>query len=195
MLTLSLLLGAAVGVNAIIGGEIDAIKISETQFICSEDCVHQAVYFSSGGYACPSKEILVRVDGKGNDLPEPFSGSIFDCEGKKAPAGGSLRPLASGDELFDCDLYKITDPDRIACNSFKSPGSGSKTVEWSDIAKELESAGAPQQNTPAPQKSQQDCAREGGEAFRTCRAKPSANDFAQCDKEGREAIEKCMRGE
>ncbi|EJP61278.1 uncharacterized protein BBA_09753 [Beauveria bassiana ARSEF 2860] len=45
MHSLSLLLGAAAGVNAILGGKIDAVVLPGNQFICANNCVHKRVFF------------------------------------------------------------------------------------------------------------------------------------------------------
>lgn len=197
MFALTLLLSAAAGVNAILGGEVSAVQISEDSFICADDCVHEGVYFAQRGYWCPEKEIIVRVDAKGNDdhwFP-------FDCTGAKLPNGYRERQRSNGDKPAPkCDVMKSIDTEPNLCASNKSGGGkAGKTVQWSEVEKELKlvtsegGQATPEKNKPARQKSQQQCAEIGRQKFSECRQ--NSGEFDECDKQGREAIENCLLGQ
>ncbi|KAK8150291.1 hypothetical protein G3M48_003103 [Beauveria asiatica] len=178
MLTLSLLLSAAAGVNAILGGDVSSVMVTETSFFCADDCVFGGAFFGQGGYFCPEREIIARLDDKGNDDPN----FPFDCIGMEKEYGFTFRQRSSGEEPRKCPVSEasaLNKPDE--CLAYKGDGSGSQTVQWSDIEKELKAA--------APPKSQQECAKDGREIFAKCRAESGA--FVECNKKATAAIKSC----
>ncbi|KAM3432562.1 hypothetical protein NHJ13734_006806 [Beauveria thailandica] len=179
MLTLSLLLSVAAGVNAILGGEVASVMINETSFICAEDCAFGGAYFGQEGYFCPESEVIARLDENGNDNPY----LPFDCIGMEKIHGFKFRQRSSGEEPRKCKVAKVTGsltPDD--CIAYKTPDAGTKTVQWSDIEKELRAA--------APPKSQEECAKDGQEIFAKCRA--NSGEFDECNEKGAAAIKSCL---
>ncbi|OAA47189.1 hypothetical protein BBO_02644 [Beauveria brongniartii RCEF 3172] len=178
MLTLSLLLSAAAGVNAILGGEVNSVMVTETSFFCADACTFGGVYFGQAGYFCPEKEVIARLDAKGN-LDRNFP---FDCIGMEKKYGFKSRQRSSGEEPRKCPVGEVTansKPD--ACEAFRAPGAGSEIVQWADIEKQIKAA--------APPKSQQECAKDGREIFAKCQAESGG--FTECNKKAVAAIKSC----
>ncbi|KAM3510459.1 hypothetical protein MY11210_005912 [Beauveria gryllotalpidicola] len=181
MLTLSLLLSAAAGVNAYLGGEVKSVSINETSFICADDCTFGGVYFAQPGHFCPDNEVIVTKDKEGTSNPNPFLN--FDCIGMGKSNGLIERPRSSGEEPPECLLLEVTDDNQPGdCVSYRVPGAGTKTVQWSDVEKEIKSAAAPKSN---------ECAKEGRKVFDECRENKSRS-FDECHKKGADAIESCQ---
>ncbi|PQK09585.1 hypothetical protein BB8028_0001g16540 [Beauveria bassiana] len=193
MLALSLLLTAAAGVNAMVGREVKAVKLSEKSYICADDCTHEGVFFAQKGYFCPENETIIKVQVKGNT-----EFHFYDCDGTKLETGFSQRQRASGEEPPKCGVSEFEDSDEETfCSSFRSGGGGAgKTVQWSDVEKELKSAsseggnGTPEENEPAAPKSQEECAQVGRQMFMECLQK--SGEFKECDEQGRGAIQNCL---
>ncbi|KJK84925.1 hypothetical protein H633G_11254 [Metarhizium anisopliae BRIP 53284] len=61
MLALSLLLSAAAGVNAILGGDIKAVRISDVEktSFCPNDCVFGDGFFQQVGKYCLKNETVI----------------------------------------------------------------------------------------------------------------------------------------
>ncbi|EJP61630.1 uncharacterized protein BBA_09402 [Beauveria bassiana ARSEF 2860] len=193
MIALSLLLGAAAGVSAMIGREISAVELTPNSFFCAEDCVHEGVYFSSLGNYCLEKDIIVNVNANGEDQIDEATGNALDCRGAKLVSGATgVRQFSNAEkDLYKCDVENATEPSDFACYSFKSAGFAGITVKWADIAKELKSTtrqGTPQENKPTPEKSEEECAKIGKQVFDKCR---ETREFAECEKEGADWILKC----
>ncbi|KAM3454103.1 hypothetical protein NHJ6243_008965 [Beauveria neobassiana] len=192
MFALPLLLSAAAGVNAILGGEVRAVKISDTSYICAESCVHDGVFFAQRGYFCPEKEAVLVVSLKFPDFPIP------DCTGATHREGFSERQPSSGEELPKCGIHKSVDNEPDLCFFYRDSGSGKvkKTIQWSDVEKELESSatsegggqGTPEENQPAAQKLPQQCVEIGRQVFSECRQKLRDH---ECYEQSRKAFEKC----
>ncbi|KAM3459751.1 hypothetical protein MY5147_007028 [Beauveria neobassiana] len=180
MLALSLLLSAAAGVNAILGGDVAGVMVTESSYFCAEHCAFGGAFFGQPGYFCPEKEVIARLDDEGN-LDRQFP---FDCIGMKDQYHFKYRQRSGREEPAKCKIEKATAPGRAdQCLEFKATGPDAKTVPWSDIEKQLK-AGA------APGKSQQECARDGIKIFQKCRAE--AGEFAECDEKATAAIKSCQ---
>ncbi|KAM3440497.1 hypothetical protein NHJ13734_003264 [Beauveria thailandica] len=194
MHSLSLLLGAAAGVNAMLGSEIDAVVLPGNQFLCADNCVHQRVFFGTSG-ACLENEIVLLQDEDGY-FSQPGFEPDFTCRGAPVLSypGHSQRERTADQVPKQCDLSPLTDPNDIACLANREVGTKLKIVKWADVEKLLEEAAAggasvtPQQ--PAGQKSREQCAREGQQAFAKC-----DKGFAECDRLGRAAVESCLTGQ
>ncbi|KAM3452144.1 hypothetical protein MY3296_004733 [Beauveria thailandica] len=179
MLALSLLLSAAAGVNAAKSGEVRAVMINETSFFCAEYCVFDGAFFTVDGHYCPEREVIARLDENGNDnrnVP-------FDCIKLEKIHNFTFRQRSSGEEPQKCPIEEVAGwntPEE--CQASRMPGVGSKTVQWSDIEKELSAA--------APPKSQRECAKDGQEIFAKCRA--DSGEFDECNEKGAAAIKSCL---
>ncbi|KAM3471015.1 hypothetical protein MY5147_006079 [Beauveria neobassiana] len=202
-----LLLGAAAGVNAMLGAEIEAVVLPDNQFICADDCVHQGVFFGTRA-ACLENETVVALDKDGQPSIDLNTGSSLVCRGHPVLSlpGRGQRERKADETPEQCDLQPITDPERIGCFSNRGLGGGSagETLQWADVAKLVEeAAGAgaagqqgsqpqaqPQAEPPAGQKSPEKCTKEGQTAFANC-----DQGFAECDRLGRAAIESCLAGQ
>ncbi|PQK13016.1 hypothetical protein BB8028_0003g16300 [Beauveria bassiana] len=194
MHSLSLLLGAAAGVNAMLGGKIDAVVLPGNQFICANDCVHKRVFFGTRA-TCLENETVLLLDENGQ-LSVPGFPLEFLCREDPllSVPGQRQRERRAGEAPEQCDLYPLTDPNEIYCESNRNPNGKLKIVQWADVEKLLEEAAAgegsstPQQ--PPGQKSREQCAREGQQAFAKC-----DKGFAECDRLGRAAIKSCLAGQ
>ncbi|KAM3435395.1 hypothetical protein MY4824_004861 [Beauveria thailandica] len=180
MLTLSLLLSAAAaGVNAIGGGEISSVMLNETSFLCPNNCVFGGAFFTEDGYFCPEREVVATLDENGKDNPH----RPFDCIELEKKHRFTFRPRSSGEEPPKCWIYEVKGlmtPEY--CPASKSSEDGTKTVQWSDIEKELSAA--------APPKSQRECAEDGQKIFAKCRE--DSGEFDECNEKGAASIKKCL---
>ncbi|KAM3524043.1 hypothetical protein NHJ13051_004756 [Beauveria bassiana] len=153
MLTLSLLLGAAAGVNAILGGSVMNVKISENLYICANGCAYEGAYFDMDGFYCPLEEV-VRVEAPEgiDDLLPPDT--PYQCAGVELSNGLTERPRRDGEEPFKCTLARKNNQ----CLSTKSSGGSEnkETTEWLEVVEELKKAKAqnaqssPEKPSPAP---------------------------------------------
>ncbi|KGQ07747.1 hypothetical protein BBAD15_g6926 [Beauveria bassiana D1-5] len=147
-----LLLGAAAGVNAMLGAEIEAVVLPDNQFICAEDCVHQGVFFGTRA-ACLENETVVALDKDGQPSIDLNTGSSLVCRGHPVLSlpGRGQRERKADETPEQCDLQPITDPERIGCFSNRDIGGGpaGETLQWADVAKLVEEAGLPAPG-PAP---------------------------------------------
>ncbi|KAF5137735.1 hypothetical protein E5D57_001514 [Metarhizium anisopliae] len=177
------LLSAAAGVNAILGGEVRGVHISNKEYICAEDCVYRNVYFLQSGGFCPEKEI-VAIQEKGPTLDKAV---YLECNGTSlltAPRTPYREvPRFTGPQLFECGVGQIKTPGELLCHSYRSlSGKEGKMVSWKEIEKELPSAksegeqGTPEKNKPAPQKpkqpltpKEQECADKTVHKFNSCK--------------------------
>ncbi|PMB66333.1 hypothetical protein BM221_007320 [Beauveria bassiana] len=171
MLALSLLLSAAAGVNAILGGDVAGVMNTALLGVPS---------LASRDTFAPRKKSLPEWTTRASLDPQ----FPFDCIGLKDKYHFKYRERSGGEEPAKCKIEKATAPGQAdQCLEFKSTGPDAKTVPWSDIEKQLK-AGA------APGKEQQECARDGIEVFQKCRAE--ACEFAECDEKATAAIKSCQ---
>ncbi|OAA37611.1 hypothetical protein BBO_07641 [Beauveria brongniartii RCEF 3172] len=148
MLTLSLLLGAAAGVNAILGGEVIGVKVAEGEYICADDCAYNGVFFGQTGFYCRLEEAVGRVTPDGTD----DTWFPYQCAGAELANGYTERPRREGEEPRQCDPAN----GESDCLSNKSLGGpkNPKTIEWSEIAEQLKKAksqdeqGSPEKTCP-----------------------------------------------
>ncbi|KAM3506004.1 hypothetical protein MY10362_002608 [Beauveria mimosiformis] len=184
MLALSLLLSVAAGVNAIYGGNISSVRVTDTSFFCTEDCTFRGVYFSRLGYYCPENEVVARLDAKGNLSIFPFNCSGMEKKTEsRQPASGEKPPECSFSprrSLESCPF--LTEPETISRARY------AEDVKWSDIEKELKAAAPP--NAAAPPKSKQECDVEGGNIFRKCQEEGGS--FDECHETTSAAIRSCQ---
>ncbi|KAH0594456.1 hypothetical protein MHUMG1_07806 [Metarhizium humberi] len=192
MLALTILLSAAAGVNAIIGGEVHAVQISNTEHICADDCVYDGIYLAQKGYFCPVKEVVRQEEG--GKLRE---GWPYDCRGAKPATGVVHAPLKDKEapkncKLHDGDLTKVAP----ACISDKDLGSGggNKILQLSEVAEMLKSASAntADNKKPAPPKSKEECAQIARQKYLECHDKN--DDFGECQNQGAEVFQNCRDG-
>ncbi|KAM3510735.1 hypothetical protein MY11210_005608 [Beauveria gryllotalpidicola] len=200
MLTLSLLLSAAAGVNAIAGGNVEAIRLPGKSYICADNCAFQGVFFSQSGFFCPNDDTVVRVDDKGN-LDDSWSGTAFQCAGEKVRTGLTTRQPSDGEKPFVCMAQEITTRDYFDCAASKMGGGDGpkKAVEWSDVEKELKLA---TENKPAPEEAKpqtekqptqaqiNECGKPAQEARAKCQK--TGGTFEECYAKGRKAMEDCL---
>lgn len=153
MLALSLLLCAAAGVNAIIGGEVSKVEFPDGSYFCADNCVYRDVFFVQRGYYCPSKEAVTLVDKDNNFSP---LGIQFDCAGAPPIPGYGPRQRANGEELDGCERQPKND-EEYPCISNKSTGSfkNGKTLQWSEVEKSLKST-ISEDEQGTPEKNQDD---------------------------------------
>ncbi|KGQ03561.1 hypothetical protein BBAD15_g11212 [Beauveria bassiana D1-5] len=193
MLTLPLLLSTAAGVNAVLGGRVSAIKTSDKSFFCTENCVFDGIYFDQRGYYCPEKEVISKMDAKGDiDRYLPF-----DCTGAKLPLGFSERQRFNGEEPPKYDILDSKNSKPNVCASYNiRGGKAGETVQWLDVAKEpklttsADGQATAQENQPAALRLQQQCADNGRLIFFACRRKSGEVD--KCYQQFREAFENCL---
>lgn len=129
MLALSLLLSAAAGVNAMLGSDIKAVKISNTTYFCPNDCTFGRGFFQRVGHLCLDNEIVI--------LSDEYSEEFYACNGT-SPKGWRVQP---DDGLApECipETSTATEPD--LCWSDRFGEVGTKIVQWSELEKILESA-------------------------------------------------------
>jgi hypothetical protein len=138
MLALTMLLSAAAGVNAILGGQIKAVELETGELFCAENCVNSGFYYSEAGYACPEGELVRKVDANGNG----HKYFPFDCADAKLGPGWTGRPLRDEDKVRECDVFKPSGTDADICVSSKTTGGGNKIVKWSEVEEMAKSATA-----------------------------------------------------
>ncbi|KAM3429268.1 hypothetical protein MY4824_008355 [Beauveria thailandica] len=134
MLTLSLLLGVAAGVNAIFGGNVVGVKVAEGEYVCADDCTYNGAFLDQSGVYCPLEEAVHRVEPDGTD----DTWFPYLCAGAKLPKGYTERPRREGEEPQKCDLVK----GELKCISMKGIGGpkNPKIIEWSELAEQLKKA-------------------------------------------------------
>ncbi|KID73456.1 uncharacterized protein G6M90_00g062220 [Metarhizium brunneum] len=192
MLALTILLSAAAGVNAILGGEVQAVQISNTTHICADNCVYDGIYLAQKGYFCPVKEVVRQEEG--GKLREWYS---YDCRGAK-PAPGVVHAPLKGKEaprnctLFPGDLTKVS-PSCIADKEVGG-GGGTKILQLSELTEMLKSATAntADNKKPASPKSKKECAQIARNKFTECREK--IDDFNECNNQGAKTFQNCQSG-
>ncbi|KAM0665137.1 hypothetical protein ACQRIU_005398 [Beauveria bassiana] len=188
MLTLSLLLGAAAGVNALAGGGVTGVNVTEGVHVCADGCSYNGVFFSENGYYCPMEELVHLVDADGTDafyFP-------YHCAGEDLSDGQTERRLRDGEKPLECDT-EISEK-RCIAYPYRLKRK-SKVIEWSEVVEELKKAKAqnaqssPEKPSPALEKPV-NCADEGLKAFRKCQEE-KVESFSECNQRGTEAIEAC----
>ncbi|KAM3497433.1 hypothetical protein MY10362_009218 [Beauveria mimosiformis] len=189
MLTLSLLLGAAAGVNAILGGQVIGVKDADAEgkYICADDCAYKGAFLGQSGFYCPLGQVFRTVKPDGTDN----SWVPYQCAGDKLPAGYTERPRREGEEPEQCSSTEIECTSNRGSGELKNP----KIIEWSEIAEQLEKAKS-QDEQSSPEKTSPkkpvNCAAEASIAFRKCQQEPNPS-FDKCNKKGIEAAEKCRK--
>ncbi|KAM3459348.1 hypothetical protein NHJ6243_006948 [Beauveria neobassiana] len=169
-----LLLGAAAGVNAMLGTQIETVILPDNRYFCAEDCVHQGVFFGRTLAACPENETVVFLNKDGQPDIDRDTESSLVCRGRPAlskPGYGQRERKADDEVPRQCELRPI-DPERVSgCGSLKmSSNTSGETLQWADVAKLVEGAGAgaagqqgskpqpqPQPQPPAGQTSREKC--------------------------------------
>ncbi|EJP65023.1 uncharacterized protein BBA_06198 [Beauveria bassiana ARSEF 2860] len=187
MLTLSLLLGAAAGVNALAGGGVTGVTLSDGLQLCPDNCHHKGVFLSATGYYCAIEEIIHRVRDDGtDDRWYPYA-----CPGATLPDGYTERPLRDGEKPSEC----WTTTSELGCLATTNRRGHPKVIKWSEVVEELKKAKAqnaqssPEKPSAAPEKPV-NCADEGSKAFRKCQEE-KVESFSECNQRGIEAIEAC----
>ncbi|KAM3436916.1 hypothetical protein NHJ13734_004880 [Beauveria thailandica] len=189
MLTLPLLLGAAAGVNAILGGEVIGVKVAEGEYVCADDCTYNGAFLGQSGFYCPLEEAIHRVKSDGTD----DTWFPYQCAGAKLPKGFTERPRREGEEPSKC--YSVEG--EFECLADRSLGGpeNPKIIEWSELAEQLKKAKS-QDEQSSPEKASPEkpvnCAAEGSNAFHKCRQEPNSS-FDKCNQQGIAAIEKCRQ--
>lgn len=146
MLALSLLISAAAGVNAILGGEVSQVVFPDGSYICADNCMYRDVYFSQRGYYCPSKEVVT--------LETPIfniDGLEFDCADAPKLPDYTPRQRVNGEEPYKCK-QKPNHGQDSGCKANRLLGEfkKGKTLQWSEVERSLKSAISEDgQNTPA----------------------------------------------
>ncbi|KAK8927116.1 hypothetical protein H634G_01920 [Metarhizium anisopliae BRIP 53293] len=129
MLALAILLSAAAGVNAILDGHVRGVQISETEYICADNCVHAGIYFAQLGHLCPVKEVVRRE--QGGELDE----FPYDCRGAKKPDTVVFAPLQGKEKPENCDVFLGNATDvNSACVANRIVGGGTKILQLSEVA-------------------------------------------------------------
>ncbi|KAF5130983.1 hypothetical protein E5D57_007332 [Metarhizium anisopliae] len=191
MLALTILLSAAAGVNAIIGGEVQAVQISNETHICADNCVYDGIYFAQQGYFCPVKEVVRQEEG--GKLREWYP---YDCRGAKPAPRVVHAPLKDGEKPDNCTLNKgdATNIIQSACIADRKVGSGTKILQLSELAEMLKSttANTADNKKPASPKSKEECAQIARQKFTECREK--IDDFDECKKQGAKTFQNCQSG-
>lgn len=146
MLALSLLLCAA-GVKAMLGIKVDSVHISDTQYICSNNCAFDGAFFQDDGGVCAMKELVVVIDKEGEEDPEELDFYCAEGASSNPHARLSTRPPKNGEEPYSCDLYKIdpSPPERNGCEAQRLNGDNSQNTtegnagpvleQWSEVKK------------------------------------------------------------
>ncbi|EFZ04453.1 hypothetical protein X797_006687 [Metarhizium robertsii] len=192
MLALTILLSAAAGVNAIIGGEVKAVQISETQFICADNCVFGGIYLAQKGHYCPAEEVA-RFEKDGEVfIPDPY-----DCRGSNQATGYVYAPLKDEDKdkIENCRLHTGDATDDYACTANRIvDGGGTKILQLSEVVEMLKSttANTADNNKPAPPKSKEECAQIARQKYLECHDK--TGDFDECQNQGAEVFQNCRDG-
>ncbi|KID82828.1 hypothetical protein MGU_09835 [Metarhizium guizhouense ARSEF 977] len=182
MLALSLLL-SAVGVNAILGGEVAGVLVSDKEFFCANDCAYKGVFFERRGTWCTRNDTTAIVNSEGVAHPRyPHA-----CAGSP------------------CYVYEPTEPFDYICVADRNPGGKAKNVQWSEIEKKLASAsstnsasqegeqGTTEKSKPAsPEKSKQ-CNDLREKNFWEC-WNNFKDDFQKCVDDAQQVWEDCRRG-
>ncbi|KAM3507588.1 hypothetical protein MY10362_001662 [Beauveria mimosiformis] len=200
MLSLSLLLSAAAGVNAILGGtpvlENDAnidpsqpIRISDTISICPFDCAFQGVYFGKPGYLCPEAEAVVRVkeDGK---LDDDYWGTALQCPEEKVPDGMTTRKHSDhhSERPFGCHRDKITNPNSISCSSQTEGKSAEEIMQWSDVEKQIQAKTEKRRIQGGRNK----CGKAAQEVHAEC---TKTGESQECEEKSKAFMESCLSAE
>ncbi|KGQ03713.1 hypothetical protein BBAD15_g11046 [Beauveria bassiana D1-5] len=189
MLTLSLLLGAAAGVNAFAGGGVTQVNLTDGVHLCIDSCHYKGVLFSEAGHYCPIEEAVHIVLEDGTDSFSP----PYQCAGEELPDGFTERQLHDGEKPLEC----VTSSRGGCLVPGNLRGRKEKIIEWSEVVEELKKAKAqdaqssPEKPSPAP-KEPVDCAGEGSKAFQKCQRKKNPT-FSKCSKEGLKAVEACRQ--
>ncbi|OAA51342.1 hypothetical protein BBO_01289 [Beauveria brongniartii RCEF 3172] len=199
MLSLSLLLSAAAGVNALVGGtpvlennadlggHQEPIQISDTQFICPGDCAFQGVFFGRPGHFCPEAEAVVRLDEDGK-LDDERYGTVFQCPEERLADGITTRKPYNREKPSGCYVGKIRNPNPISCSSNREGKSAEKTVKWSDIAKELKSKTEKRRTQGGRNK----CGKAAQEVYSQC---TKTGESQECEEESKAFMESCLSAE
>ncbi|PMB70138.1 hypothetical protein BM221_004787 [Beauveria bassiana] len=189
MLTLSLLLGAAAGVNAFAGRELIEVNVTDGVHFCVDSCHYKGVLFSEKGHYCPIEEAVRVVDKDGSDS---FY-APYQCAGEELPDGFTERQLHDGEKPLEC---ATTTTEGCEVPAYLR-GLKKKTIEWSEVVEELKKAKAqdaqssPEKPSPAL-KEPVNCALEGSKAFQKCQ-KENKPTFSKCNEEGLKAVKACRQ--
>ncbi|KAH0593326.1 hypothetical protein MHUMG1_09048 [Metarhizium humberi] len=203
MLALSLLL-SAVGVNAILGGEVAGVLVSDKEFFCANDCAYKDVFFEQGGKWCTRNDTTAIVNSEGLAHPRyPHA-----CAGSRVPEGWQERALKNGEEPKQCYVYEPTEPFDYFCEGDKSASGNAKNVnvQWSELEKKLAPAsstnsasqegeqGATEKSKPASPEKLKQCNDLREKNFWEC-WNNFKDDFQKCVDDAQQVWEDCRRGE
>ncbi|PQK12965.1 hypothetical protein BB8028_0003g15800 [Beauveria bassiana] len=190
MLTLSLLLGAAAGVNALAGGGVTGVNVTNGVHVCIDGCHYNGVFFSGAGYYCPIEEAVHVVLEDGTDDASP----PYQCAEEELPVGFTERQLHDGEKPLECQTPTSVN----RCVVYENQrGRKQNIIQWSEVVEELKKAKAqaaqssPEKPSAAPEKPV-DCGAEGSKAFQKCQQEKDAS-FDKCNQRGIEAIEACRQ--
>ncbi|TQW00229.1 hypothetical protein IF1G_00160 [Cordyceps javanica] len=139
MYSLPLLLGAAAGVNAIFGANIEAVLLDGNQYLCADSCAHQGFFFGPKA-SCRADETVLSVDEDDQPVADAITGGPFYCRGDPTLSSPYVhhRERKAGETPEQCDLWRYEDPDRLGCFVYKMPGEegpDGETLQWADVAK------------------------------------------------------------
>ncbi|KID95209.1 hypothetical protein MAJ_08843, partial [Metarhizium majus ARSEF 297] len=202
MLALSLLL-SAVGVNAILGGEVAGVLVSDKEFFCANDCAYKDVFFEQRGTWCTRNDTTAIVNSEG--VAHPWYPHA--CAGSPIPEGWQELALKNGEEPKQCYVYEPTEPVDYLCTGDKSAGGNAKNVnvQWSELEKKLAQAsstnsasqegeqGAAEKSKPASPEKLKQCNDLREKNFWEC-WNNNKDDFQKCVDDAQQVWEDCRRG-
>ncbi|KAM3437505.1 hypothetical protein NHJ13734_004629 [Beauveria thailandica] len=189
MLALSLLLCAAAGVNAILDGEVETVRISDTEFICAADCAFRGAFLGQSGRICAEPKAIVRLD-KDGKVDDEWYGTAFECPGEKQFDGHTTRERSGGEKPLDCFVQPIKNPDFFGCVSSKQGDGLGKVVDWADIEKELKLKTAEKKKLTQAERNK--CGKAAQEVHAEC---TKTGEFKECEEKSRAFMESCLNGE
>ncbi|KAK8144055.1 hypothetical protein G3M48_006371 [Beauveria asiatica] len=188
MLALSLLLCAAAGVNAVLDGKVETVRISDKEFICATDCTFRGAFLGQSGRICTEPKAIVRLD-KDGKVDDEWYGTAFECPGEVQFDGHTTRERSGGETPLDCLVEKMNDPDFFRCTSSKG-GDRRKVVDWADIEKELKLKTA--EKKKRTQGGRNKCGKAAQEVYSEC---TRTGESQECEEKSRAFMESCLDGE
>ncbi|KAM3560074.1 hypothetical protein MY1884_003112 [Beauveria asiatica] len=189
MLALSLLLSAAAGANAILGGNVEAVTISDKEFICATGCAFRGAFLGQSGRICTEPKAIVRLD-KDGKVDDEWYGTAFECPGEVQFDGHTTRERSGGEKPLDCFVQPIDNPDFFGCNSPKEGDGLGKVVDWADIEKELKLKTA--EKKKRTQGGRNKCGKAAQEVYSEC---TRTGESQECEEKSRAFMESCLNGE
>ncbi|KAM3441977.1 hypothetical protein MY4824_001391 [Beauveria thailandica] len=189
MLALSLLLCAAAGVNAILDGEVETVRISDTEYICADDCAFRGAFLGQSGRICTEPKAIVRLDKYGK-VDDEWYGTAFECPGEQLPVGITTRERSGGEKPLDCHVHPITNPDFFGCISPREGEGLGKVVDWADIEKELKLKTAEKKKLTQAERNK--CGKAAQEVHAEC---TRTGGCKECEEKSRVFMESCLNGE